>query len=296
VKPANFDWVAVGTLQEAYERLAAPDREARVIAGGQSLIPMMNFRLARPDLLVDLNGIQDLAGIRETADELQIGAMTRQRALERHVEGSPDWRLVAQALGNLAHIPIRNRGTVGGSLAHADPAAELCATSLTLGARLVAGSVAGTRIIESDDFFTGHYSTALEPDEVLLEVRLPRPAPGTGAAFEEVARRKGDFALVAVAGLLRVDDRDRVSFARLGYSSMGPQPLRARAAETLLIGQSADEAAFAAAAAVAVGELGEPPSDMHATSAYRKHLAGALTRRVLTKALQDARRQRDRQN
>lgn len=284
MKPVAFQVERPASLEEACEVLADTARDAKVLAGGQSLVPLLNFRLARPDVLVDLNPLQELQGLCVESGELRVGAMTRLVELERSPAVRDGWQLVAEALPQVAHTPIRNRGTFGGGQAHADAAAELCAVSLALDARMVARRRgAPEREVAADDFFRGPYATALEPDEVLVEVRVPPPPSGAGWAFEEVARRRGDFALVGVAALLSVGPGSEVREARLAYASMGPRPLRAHQAEAALRGQPANEETFRTAAEAAVHEL-DPGTDLQATREYRVHVAKALTRRALLRA------------
>ena len=323
MKPAPFDLEIARSVEDALGLLADPDREVKVLAGGQSLVPLMNFRLARPSVLVDLNRVAELQYIAERdgngglgaqpesgivkdrnddlpymrsqaqsvgrssaekAELLAIGAMTRQSALERSELVALRSPLVAEVMPWIAHTPIRNRGTLGGSLAHADPAAELCAVALALDAQLVARSGRGDRIISIHDFFLGPFTTSLRSDELLTEVRLPPSASDCGWAFEEVARRSGDFALVAVAAVVRVDDDGRVGFARLAYASMGPTPLRAPSGERWLIGQEPSSETFARVAELAMADL-DPGDDLHATRAYRLDVGKALTERALARAL-----------
>lgn len=283
MKPVAFDLVKVSTVAEACALLGDDSREARVLAGGQSLIPMLNFRLAAPDLLIDLNEVAELSYIRDEDGDLLVGAMTRQRDLQRHVAGSDRWSLLAQALERIGHVPIRNRGTVGGSVSHADPAAELCLATLVLNARLTARSGRGGREIPAEEFFVSHYVTALDPDEILTGIRLPAPPAGSGAALHEVARRRGDFALVSVAALLSVSDGNVITEARLGYGSMGSRPLRAYQTEAALVGQQATPQVFAEAAETIEDQL-HPHSDLHASRDYRMDVAKALTRRALSGA------------
>ena len=285
MKPVAFELERLATVDEALALLAGTGRDAKVLAGGQSLMPLLNFRLARPEVLVDLNGVSELQYVSRDDGELRVGAMTRLRHLERAPEVGERWQLVAEALPQVAHTPIRNRGTFGGGLAHADPAAELCAVGLALDATLVARSQArGSRAVPAEEFFRGPYATALEPDEVLTEVRLPGQPEGAGWAFSEVARRRGDFALVGVAALLALAPGGSVREARLAYASMGPRPLRAYRAEQALAGRPATEAAFREAAEAAVQEL-EPGDDLQAGRAYRLHVARVLTERALGQAL-----------
>lgn len=289
MKPVAFELERPATLDEALAVLAGTERDVKVLAGGQSLMPLLNFRLARPEVLVDLNRVGELQYVTRPSPggdgELRVGAMTRLRHLERAPDVGERWQLVAEALPQVAHTPIRNRGTFGGGLAHADPAAELCAVSLALDATLVARSQArGSRELPAEDFFRGPYTTALGPDEVLTEVRLPGQPEGAGWAFSEVSRRRGDFALVGVAALLAVEPGGVVREARLAYASMGPRPLRAYGAERALAGQPATEASFREAAEAAVREL-EPGDDLQAGRAYRLHVARVLTERTLGQAL-----------
>jgi CO/xanthine dehydrogenase FAD-binding subunit len=282
MKPVAFDLETPRSVEEALDLLADTSQEVKPLAGGQSLVPLLNFRLARPDLLVDLNRLTDLQYIRRDNGILAIGAMTRQRALEL----SPDLRrhapLVAEVLPWVGHAAIRNRGTLGGSLAHADTAAELCVACLALDATVVVRSRRGQRQIPIGELFVGPFTTALSKDELLVEVRIPAPPSGARCAFEEVARRRGDFATVAVAAVLQLDDAGSVADARLAYLSMGPTPLRARFTENWLRGQAASADIFAEAAEMAVGEL-EPGDDLHASREYRLHVARALTRRALAR-------------
>jgi carbon-monoxide dehydrogenase medium subunit len=286
LKPVAFELERPGTLDAALALLGDSSREVKPLAGGQSLVPLLNFRLARPDVLVDLNRLRELDFIRVADGQLAIGAMTRQRALERSADVQRLAPLLTEVLAWVGHAAIRNRGTLGGSLAHADTAAELCAAALALDAVLVARSLREEREIPVRDFFLGPFTTALARDELLTEVRI-RPSSGrVGWAFEEVARRRGDFAMVGVAAVLLVTD-DHIADARLAYLSMGPTPLRAPVAEAWLRGQPADAGAFARAAELALPEL-EPGDDLHASREYRQHVAPALTRRALAKALQRA--------
>jgi CO/xanthine dehydrogenase FAD-binding subunit len=282
VKPVPFDLAIPRSLDEALGLLAEPGREVKVLAGGQSLVPLLNFRLARPDLVVDLNRLEALQYIRQVDGHLAIGAMTRQRALEQSAQVSRLTPLLAAVLPWAGHAAIRNRGTLGGSLAHADSAAELCMAALALDAVVVARSLRGERQISIAEFFVGPFSTALVRDELLVEVRIPNMPPGVGWGFEEVARRRGDFAMVAAAATLAIAN-GAIGEARLAYLSMGPTPLRAPAAEAWLVGQVPTPAVFAQAAELAVAEL-RPDEDLHASREYRMRVGEALTRRALAGA------------
>jgi carbon-monoxide dehydrogenase medium subunit len=285
MKPAAFELERASSVEHVLGLLADPERQVKVLAGGQSLVPLMNFRLARPRVLVDLNQLSELQYIRERDGGLSIGAMTRQSALERSALVRQLAPLLTDALPLVAHAPIRNRGTLGGSLAHADPAAELCTVALALEALLVARSTSGERTLAIGEFFRGPFTTSLHDDELLTELRLPGWPHCAGWAFEEVARRRGDFAMVGVAAVLQLDVEGRIGLVRLAYSSMGPTPLRAPRAEAALLGERPTPEAFARAAADAMADL-DPSDDQHATRAYRLHVARALTARALTRALE----------
>lgn len=297
MKPPPFDYVAAATLDEALEALADTSLEARPLAGGQSLVPMLNFRLAAPERLVDLNGIEELSRIEETEDGgLRLGAMTRHSALERDPRIARRIPLLAEAAPFIAHPQIRSRGTVGGSVAHADPAAELPAVLLTLGARVRIArrprdGESGTRVertLDLGDFFLGPFFSALEPDELLTAIEVPPSAPGEGTAFDEVARRQGDYALAGVAARVRLDPAGVCNAAAISLVNGGSTPcLMKEAAEALLGVEPTPEAIEAAAAACA--ETSEPAADMHASEAYRRHLIRVLTERVLWRAATRAR-------
>ena len=280
MKPAPFEYHRAADVDDAVRALGAAE-DGKAIAGGQSLIALMNLRLARPELLVDLNPLRDLDYIEPRADGgLAIGAMTRQRALERSGLVRGRCPVLSEALPLVAHAAIRNRGTIGGSLAHADAGSELCAVSLAADARLTVRGPGGDREIAAADFFLGPFTTALEADEILTEIIIPPGPPRCGYAFAEVARRRGDFALAGVAGVVGLAGDDTVSHARLAYLSVGPSALRARHVEDTLIGERLDEAAISRAAALA-GEHLAPSDDLHASAAFRLHLAQVLTARVL---------------
>jgi CO/xanthine dehydrogenase FAD-binding subunit len=287
VKPPPFEYSAPDTLGEALALMQEHGDEARPLAGGQSLVPLLSLRLARPARLVDLAGIGELREVRAGDDGLVIGAMVREAAAERNAEVRRLLPLLAQALPLIGHPAIRSRGTIGGSLAHADPAAELPAVAMTLDAELVARSAErGTRTIAATDFFTGFLSTALEPDEILCEVRIRRSAPGTGTAIDEVARRHGDFAMVGAAALVRVE-AGRIADARVVLTGVADAASRAAEAEAVLAGAEPTEEAFAEAAEQAAKTL-SPPGDIHGSSAYRRHLARVLIKRTLGRAARNA--------
>jgi carbon-monoxide dehydrogenase medium subunit len=283
VKPPPFDYSAPDTLDEALALLHEHGDEARPLAGGQSLVPLLALRLAHPSRLIDLAGILELTRVRADGSGLAIGGMVRERFAERAEMVSVRAPLLAEALPLIGHPAIRSRGTVGGSLAHADPAAELPAVALALDAELVARSRArGERVIPAAAFFQGYFTTALEPDEILTEMRLRGVAAGTGYSFTEVARRHGDFAMVGVAAQLRLAD-GKIADARLALSGVSDVPVRAPAAEAALAGADVSEAAFGEAAELAAADL-SPPADLHGSPAYRRHLARVLVKRALRSA------------
>jgi carbon-monoxide dehydrogenase medium subunit len=295
MKPPPFAYAAPATLEEAVGLLTEhAEAEPRVLAGGQSLIPLMNFRLAKPGYLVDLRNVAGLSGIRRDGDVLVIGAMTRMAEVERSPEVAVAAPLVTEAVGLVAHAPVRNSGTVGGSLAHADPAAELPAVALALDADLVAAGPGGTRLIPAAEFFTGPYSTALAADEILTEIRLP-VWPG-GHAFTEFSRVHANFAVVAVAALVELDgdgdgDGDRIRRASLALAGVAPTPVRATAAERALAGAPAAAATIRAAADAAATSL-SPAGDLHASPETRRGLARTYLRRGIELAVARARNER----
>ena len=291
MKPPPFSYAAPTTLAEAVGLLTEhAEAEPRVLAGGQSLIPLMNFRLAKPGYLIDLRNVAGLSGIRREGDVLVIGAMTRMSELERSHEVAVAAPLLAEAVGLVAHAPVRNSGTIGGSLAHADPAAELPAVALASDAELVAAGPAGSRRIPAADFLRGPFSTDLAPDEILTEVRLP-VWPG-GHAFVEFSRIHANFAVVGVAALVE-EDGGRIRRAALALTGVAPTAIRATAAERVLAGTSAavDGGAAAAAAEAAVEGLA-PAGDLHASPQTRLALARTYLRRGIELAVSRAQNER----
>ncbi|MFL6199083.1 MAG: FAD binding domain-containing protein [Thermoanaerobaculia bacterium] len=284
MKPAPFEYLAPDSLDAALDLLARSGGEAKLLAGGQSLIPVMNFRLAQPTLLVDLNRLRGLDYLREDAGGLRIGAMTRQRRLERDPLVARLAPLLSEAVPFIAHPQIRNRGTVGGSLAHADPAAELPAVAVALDARFRLQRAGGERWVEARDFFAGLFTTVLEPDEMLVEVALPPPPPNTGWAFLEVARRHGDYAQVGIAARVSLDEAGLCREARLVYLSVGDGPVEAREAARMLAGTDLSDEAIAAAADKASRDEMDPTGDIHASADFKRHLARVLTGRALRRA------------
>jgi len=283
VKPAKFDYFAPASVDDALALLTRYGGEAKILAGGQSLVPLLNFRLSRPAALIDINRIPELAYIRPHDGEVRIGAMTRQRTIEFAGLIAERIPLLTEATRWVGHLPIRSRGTIGGSLAHADPSAEYPAVLTALAGSVVARGPKGERIIAADEFFQTYLTTSLTADEILTEVRLPAAPAGAGYAFEELARRHGDFALVGIAAVI-ARQGERCTMARLATSGAGPVPLRLRAAEEILERDGLGDAAIEAAARRA-SELVNPDSDIHASADYRRHLAGVLTQRAVKRAL-----------
>ena len=289
MKPAPFEYFRPRSLDEALSLLAQHGGDAKALAGGQSLIPAMNFRLATPSVLVDLNALGELSYIKGDSGGVTIGGMTRQRALERSALISDRVPLVAETMPHIAHPAIRNRGTIGGSLAHADPAAELPAITLALNARLVVSSTSGARDVAADEFFIGLFTTAVQPGELLTEIRVP-PAPArSGFAFQEISRRHGDFALVGVAAAVQLDENGGCANARITLLSVGDRPMLAEQASKALMGQMPSAESIRAAADAAATQDIDPSSDIHASARYRRQLANVLTRRVLERAFERAR-------
>ena len=282
LKPPRFAYHAPQDLDAALQLLAGYGGEARLLAGGQSLVPMLNFRLLAPAALIDLGRIPALAGIREESGRVLIGAMTRQRAAERSPIVAERLPLLREALGWVGHLPTRSRGTVGGSIAHADPSAELPMTLLALDGEVFAAGPKGRRAIAADALFDSFFTTRLAADEVLTEIRIPRMAPGAGYAIEEFARRKGDFAIVGVAVVVERDG-ERCKRARLVAGGIGGAPVRLRGAEQLLERDGLGAEAIREAAVHAAGEV-DPHTDPNASADYRRHLVDVLLRRALARA------------
>jgi carbon-monoxide dehydrogenase medium subunit len=280
MKPAAFDYVVADSVDAAVAALGRGD--AKIIAGGQSLVPMLNFRLLRPSVLVDINRIPGLAFIRDDDTPIKIGALARHHQLETSPVIARHFPVLTEAMTHVAHLAIRNRGTIGGSLSHADPAAELPMMALLLDAELRIVSAAGTRTVAARDFFRDTLSVDLAEDEIVTEIVLPKLAPNTGWGFEEVARRSGDFALAAVAVTLTPSD-GKIAQARIAMTGVAPTARRVPAAEKLLAGVRLDDG-IGNDVIEAVRAATEPPTDLHASSDYRRHLVGVLARRALAAA------------
>jgi len=288
MKPARFDYHAPRTVEEALALLTRYGGDAKLLAGGQSLVPLLNFRLSRPAALVDLNRIPALAYVEEVDGRVHLGAMTRQRTIEFSPVVARRLPLLGEATRWVGHLPIRTRGTIGGSIAHADPSAEYPAVLTALEGEVVVRGPKGERTVRPGDLFQTYLTTSLGPDEILTEVRLPAAPAGAGHAFEEFARRHGDFALVGIAAMVVLDGA-RCTRARLATAGAGPVPVRLRAAEEILERDGVGDAAVEAAARRAT-ELVQPDSDIHASADYRRHLTGVLTARAVRRAVAAARR------
>ena len=285
MKPAPFEYFAPLELQEALDLLERYGDEAKILAGGQSLMPLMNLRLARPGLIIDINRLSSLDTITATPEGgLTIGALTRQRALERSKIVQEQNPILAAAMPLIGHFQIRNRGTIGGSLVHADPAAELPAVSLLLGAEFLLRSKSAVRVVPAAEFFLSYLTTAIRPAELLTEIRLPKWPSGEAWAVQEIARRKGDFALIGVALRAELDAVETVQKAVIVMFGVGGKPQRMERAEAILKGRRISEAFLRELSGVVAEEL-EPDSDIHASAAYRKEVGGVLVRRALESAL-----------
>jgi carbon-monoxide dehydrogenase medium subunit len=280
VKPAPFEYLAARTQDDALVLKAEHGGDARFLAGGQSLVPVLNFRLAQPRVLIDINDVAGASGVALAGDTVRIGALTRYRDLQREALIARHCPLIAEALPHIAHPQIRNRGTIGGNLCHADPASELPAIMLALGARLRLCAVGGERTLASQDFFNGALSTALKDDEMLVEIILPVTKPRTGTSFLEVARRRGDFAMMGIAASITVDERGTCQAARLAYCGAGDGPVLGSRASAALIGCTLNEQDIEEAARLAMQEV-DPSGSVHASAEYQRHLSGVLTKRAL---------------
>jgi len=287
MKPAPFDYFDPDSLGEALDLLNEYGDDATIIAGGQSLGPILNMRLSAPKVLIDLNRVTALDYQREENGELALGAMTRQSTLEDEVTLQTFQPLVATSLPYIGHRAIRNRGTVGGSVAHADPAAEWPALILALDGSLVARRVGGERVLTADDFFVWALTNSLAPEEALVEIRLPTWPKGSGWSFVEFSRRHGDFAVLGVAIRLRLDEASRCIDARLVLIGGGPTPMRTRHAETMLDGEIMSQELFTEVAQKASMEI-DPSGDVHASADYRRHLAKVLVSAALQQAAERA--------
>jgi carbon-monoxide dehydrogenase medium subunit len=282
MKLPPFDYACPTTLPEAIELLASHD-DAKAIAGGQSLVPMLAFRLAQPSLLVDLRKLADLRGIRISDAGVTLGAMVRWRDIEDDERLETAHPLLKAAISHVAHYQIRNRGTVGGSIAHADPAAEMPGIAMTCDAEIAVVGKSGAHVIQAADFFQGALTTALTTDEIIVEIRLPAWPTSRRWGFQEFARRRGDFAMAAAAVFYDQDERGKARNAHVGVIGVGDRPLRLTAVEDVLNGESIDEATIAKADAATSAAV-EPQDDIHASAAYRRSLVGTMVERALRSA------------
>jgi carbon-monoxide dehydrogenase medium subunit len=289
MKPPRFQYCAPSILDDALALLGQYGLDAKVLAGGQSLIPLLNMRLAAPMYLVDINRIAQLDYIEARDDCLAIGAVTRHRQVEQSALIQQRYPLLVEAVRHIGHTQIRNRGTIVGSIAHADPSAELPALLTCLRGEVVAQSVSGQRILKAEEFFTGYLSTTLEPDEVLTEVRFPWLSPHAGWAFMEFARRSGDYALVGMAAVVTPTPDGHCLSAQISYVGISSTPKRARDVETLLTGSTLNEKTLDTAAKAASQLVTDELDDIHATPEYRRSLTAELTKRVLKIAWQRCR-------
>ena len=287
--PRRFEYARPSTLKDAVEILRKNGEGAKVLAGGQSLIPLMKLRLASPSLIVDLNRIRELEGVREAGKTLRLGALARHRDLERSRILRARYPALSDAAASLGDPQVRNLGTVGGSLAHADPASDWGAALLAFESEVIAVGPKGERRIPIDDFFTDTFATALAPDEILVEIRVPRPHARSGSAYEKLKRKTGDFATVGVAAQLELGGKGVVSKVRIALAAAGPTPVRARQAEDALRGKSPSAETIAAAARLAAAES-QPASDLRGSEAYKRHMVDVFVRRAVERALQRARR------
>ncbi|MGX9427855.1 MULTISPECIES: FAD binding domain-containing protein [Bradyrhizobium] len=282
MKPAKFDYVLPATLDAAIEALVASNGEGKVLAGGQSLLPLLNFRMARPAVLVDLNGIKGLSYIEERGDRIAIGALTRHRDLEHSPLVASRLPVMSAAMRHVAHLAIRNRGTIGGSLSHADPAAELPMLSAFYDARISVQGPAGRRTIAAEEFFVDALTNCLEPSEIVVEIEFP-VLDHDGWAFEEVARRFGDFALASIAVSVR-RAQSGLKDARIAVMGVADTPLRLREAEQELVAMELNDRTPDRFSEIVVSKV-SPNDDLHASAAYRRHLLAQLSRRALKTAL-----------
>lgn len=282
MKPARFDYHQARSTAEALSLLGRHGPEAKVLAGGQSLVPAMNFRLARPAVLVDINRVEELGRLADGGGVLRVGSMVRHAVFEQPVDDGPLGRLLSMAARHVGHLPIRIRGTFGGSLAHADPAAEWCVIAVLLDAEIEAAGPGGARLIPASRFFQTVFTTALEPDELLTEARLPKPPPSARVGFQQFSRRAGDFAVAMSAAVIDVQGGE-VAEARIALGGVSDRPVRASGAERILAGGPASHEAFAEAARVAAREV-DPIEDIHGSAEYRRDLVRVLTRRALEQA------------
>ena len=283
MKPAPFSLFRPKSVDEALALLQSHDAAAKILAGGQSLVPLMNFRLAQPHNLIDLNGVQGLDQIKFDDQTLALGAMVRQRDIEHSTSIAERLPILREAIEQVGHPAIRNRGTVGGSLVHADPSAELPLLAVALDATFHLRSTRASRSVAAKDFYQGYLLTDIAPGELLVSIDFHLPPANCGWCCTEIARRHGDFAIVAVAVLLDCGQDRKIDFARVAVGGVGPAPMRVTATEEALVGERPDIELFRRVGDIAAHAV-EPPADIHASSSYRRHLTGVLVRRALATA------------
>jgi len=288
MKPAPFEYHVPDSLDQALELKSQKGDDARLLAGGQSLVPAMNFRIIQPSILIDLNRLTELSFIREEGQTIRIGAMARERHLEFDSSIAKRIPLLTEAIPFIAHPQIRNRGTIGGSIVNADPAAELPVLMLALSARLKAKNAVGERWVDAHDFYAGMFTTALAPDEILVEIEIPFMAPRTGWSFMEVAPRAGDYALMGVAALVTLDENGKCQQAKLVYLNAGDGPVDAKQAAKILQGEKLNDSLIESAAVLASEQEITPFGNMHASPEFQRHLANVLTKNALKHAMQRA--------
>lgn len=288
MKPAPFEYFAPDSIEQALDLLREHGDEAKILAGGQSLVPAMNFRIHQPGILIDLNRVPELGYIREEGNTIHVGAMTRERHLEFDEFIAKQTPLLHEAVPFIAHPQIRNRGTIGGSLVNADPAAELPVLMLALNARLKARNTSSERWVDAQDFFVGMFTTALEADELLVEIELPVMQLRTGWSFMEVAPRAGDYALMGVAAIVNLDEDGKCKGARLVYLNAGDGPVDAKEAAKSLEGEKLNDNLIESAAKHASENEITPFGNVHASPEFQRHLANVLTKRALKRALERA--------
>jgi carbon-monoxide dehydrogenase medium subunit len=288
MKPAPFEYHAPDSLEQALELFSQYSAEAKILAGGQSLVPAMNFRVVQPSMLIDLNRVAELSYIHEDGKVIRVGAMARERHLEFDPAIAKRTPLLHEAVPFIAHPQIRNRGTIGGSLVHADPAAELPVLMTALNARLKARNTSGERWIDARGFFTGMFTTALTVDEILVEIELPFMAAHTGWSFMEVAPRAGDYAMMGVAALVTLDENGKCIGLKLVYLNAGDGPVEAMEAEKLLVGETLNDERINETAMFASEKEINPFGNIHASADFQRHLAKVLTTKALKQAAQRA--------
>lgn len=288
MKPAPFEYHVPDSIEQALDLIGQHADDAKILAGGQSLVPAMNFRIAQPSMLIDLNRVTELSYIREEGEVIRVGAMARERHLEIDASIEKHTPLLHEAAPNIAHPQIRNRGTIGGSIVNADPAAELPVLMLALDARLKAKNVSGERWINAQEFFVSMFTTALEPDEILVEIELPFMPARTGWSFMEVAPRAGDYALMGVAALVTLDEGGKCENAKLVYLNAGDGPVDAKEAVGSLAGKELTDKLIDDAASHASEKEITPFGNIHASPEFQSHLANVLTKKALKQALQRA--------